>query len=64
LYAEGVAERFRALNLAFPPDRGKLVVDCAYGYQKEHQEKADELDEGCRLEIGTDEKAGEEGENS
>jgi hypothetical protein len=32
------------------------MVDCAYGYQKENQEEAGEVDENCGQEGGTDEE--------
>ena len=32
------------------------VVDCAYGYQKENQEEADEVEENCGQEGGVDEE--------
>ena len=34
------------------------VVDCAYGYQKENQEEAGEVDENCGQEGGADEEGG------
>ena len=34
------------------------VVNCAYGYQKENQEEADEVEENCGQEGGADEEAG------
>lgn len=36
------------------------VVDCAYGYQEENQEKADEIEENCGQERGADEERGSE----
>jgi len=36
------------------------VVDCAYGYQKENQEEADEIEENCGQEGGADEEGGSE----
>jgi len=35
---------------------GRPVVHCAYGYQKENQEEADEVEESCGQEGGVDEE--------
>jgi hypothetical protein len=35
---------------------GRPVVHCAYGYQKENQEEADEVEENCGQEGGVDEE--------
>jgi hypothetical protein len=32
------------------------MVDCAYGYQKENEEEADEVEENCGQEGGVDEE--------
>jgi hypothetical protein len=34
------------------------VVDCAYDYQKENQEEADEVEKNCGQEGGADEEGG------
>jgi hypothetical protein len=34
------------------------VLDCAYGYQKENQEEADEVEENCGRAGGADEEGG------
>jgi hypothetical protein len=36
------------------------VVHCAYDYQKENQEEADEVVENCGEEDGADEEGGQE----
>src|SRR5271166_1233148 len=41
-------------------DRPLKVADCAYGYQKENQDEADEVKENCGQEIGADEEGGKE----
>jgi hypothetical protein len=36
------------------------VIDCAYGHQEENQDEADEVEENCGQESGTDEEGGKE----
>lgn len=40
---------------------GQPVVDCAYGYQNENQEEADEVEENCEQEGDEEEGSSKKG---
>jgi hypothetical protein len=58
LYEGQVASKSVKLQRPARARNDQPMVDCAYGYQKENQEEAGEVDENCGQEGGADEEGG------